>query len=140
MNLLVVDDDPAVSVLLSAIFLRYGFAVETVADGEAAVQRLRSRRYSVILLDLMLPKMNGFEVIREVRSFAPMLLNRVVVVTAASEMTLRHFDAAQVFSLLRKPFDLYELVATVRRCAVPSSEEMPRLPLGASVPMLRARG
>ena len=118
MRLLVVDDDAAITTLLVALFSRHGFVIDTATNGEEAVEKLRSTEFSAILLDLMLPRMNGFEVIREMKSFAPALLERTIVVTAASEATLRHFDQSDVVALIRKPFDLEELVGAVQRCAV----------------------
>ena len=136
MRLLVVDDDAAITTLLVALFSRQGFLIETAANGEEAIEKLRSAEYSAILLDLMLPRMNGFEVIRDIKSFAPALLERTIVVTAASDATLHHFDRSEVFALIRKPFELDELVGAVQRCAVidPASE----FPLGEGVTHFRS--
>ena len=65
----------------------------------------------------MLPWMNGFEVLREFDSCAPFLVPRTIVVTAASQATLRDFDSSRVFALLRKPFDLGQLRRAVRLCS-----------------------
>ena len=126
MRLLVVDDDPGVSSLLTAVFTRLGYTVESVSDGEAAVQRMRTAPCDAVLLDLMLPKRNGFEVLREVKSFNAALLPRIIVVTAASSVTLRDFDGREIFGLFRKPFDLQELVEAVAAAA--QSEIIARQP------------
>ena len=127
MRLLVVDDDSAITTLLVALFRRQNFLIDTAANGEEAIEKLRSADYSAILLDLMLPRMNGFEVIREIKSFAPVLLERTIVVTAASDATLRHFDQSDVYAVIRKPFDLDELVSAVQRCAVVDPESSYRV-------------
>jgi CheY-like chemotaxis protein len=118
LRLLIVDDDDAIRKLLTVIFERRGdFAVECVADGAAAVELLRRQHFDIILLDLMLPLKNGFEVIREMKSFSPPILLRTIVVTAASQATLRDFEDAKLLrGLVRKPFDLPDLISEVLAC------------------------
>lgn len=112
-TVLVVDDDEIVRELIATILRRSGLKVDCAADGDAAFRHLRARAYDSVILDLMLPRMNGFELLREIKSSLPELLPRVVVVTAASEQTLRDFDSSGIRSLLRKPFDIDELVTAV---------------------------
>jgi DNA-binding response OmpR family regulator len=115
-RVLVVDDDPAVCSLLEALLSREAIACETVGDGDAAVLRLRQQTYDAILLDLMLPGTWGFDIIRFLQAERPAMARRVIVVTAASNLTLRDFDTSAVYALLRKPFDIEALIATVRGC------------------------
>ena len=128
-KILVVDDDEAIQVLMSAIFRRHDVVVDIAADGEVALERLRHRQYDAVLLDLMLPLINGFDVIRELKSTEPDLLSRTIVLTAASDYTLRDFhDEGLVRRVMRKPFDLNELVAEVLACrAQPTAGEMSAL-------------
>jgi DNA-binding response OmpR family regulator len=116
MRVLIVEDDHAIVELLLAVFRRVGIDADVAADGLSALRKLRSETYSALLLDIMLPEVNGFEVVREMASFAPSLLQRTIIMTAASQSTLRDFDRSQVFALIRKPFDLEELLATITRC------------------------
>lgn len=114
---LLVDDDPAVRSLLAAILTRDGLPHEPAADGAEAIARLRRRDYDAVILDLMLPERNGFEVLRFLKAERPHLLERVIVITAASGSTLRHFsDRALLFDLIQKPFDVVDLSDTVRAC------------------------
>lgn len=115
-GVLVVDDDPAIQQMFRTVLKRQGISADVVADGESALQRLRNREYDAILLDLMLPRTNGFEVIRHLKCSKPNLLSRVIVVTAAAERTLECLDTNDVRKVLRKPFDIDELVAEVRAC------------------------
>jgi DNA-binding response OmpR family regulator len=117
MRVLLVEDDPGIQMLLKRFLDRQGFVVDVANEGEAALRIVKSTRYDVVLLDLMMPHVNGFEFIRELKSSAPHLLNRTIVLTAASEATLRDFDQQQVFSLIRKPFDLSHLATTLSSCA-----------------------
>jgi DNA-binding response OmpR family regulator len=64
---LIVDDDNGVRELLQVILQREGFKVETAEDGEEALKKARSRNPDLILLDLMLPKSNGMEIVRELQ-------------------------------------------------------------------------
>lgn len=126
-RVLVVDDDPAIQQMLVILLQRYGISADVAVDGELALQRLRSRRYAAILLDLMLPRTNGFEVIRDLKCLSPEILDRVIVLTAASDRTLQYLKASDVRRVLRKPFDINELVAEVRDC-------MAQGPPGQSIP------
>lgn len=115
-NALIVEDDATISVLIAAICNRLGIQTDVAADGETALVHLRRRRYDALLLDLMLPKVNGFELLREVRSICPELLRRTIIITAAGPSTLRDFDGGGTFTLLHKPFDLGELADALLAC------------------------
>ena len=113
---ILIDDDPAVRGLLAAVLSRDGIPSEPVHDGVEAIARLRHRDYDAIILDLMLPELNGFEVLRFLKAERAHLLSRVVVITAAAEATLRHFDDRKhIAAMLRKPFDIADLSAAIRR-------------------------
>ena len=113
---LLIDDDPSVRGLLAAVLARDGVVHESACDGAEAIERLRRRDFDAIVLDLLLPERNGFEVLRFLKAERPHLLPRVVVITAASESTLRHFeDGERVAAVLRKPFDIAVLSDAVRR-------------------------
>jgi two-component system, OmpR family, response regulator len=119
---LLVDDDPCVRSLLVALMMRDGLAHETACDGAEAIARLRRRDYGAVVLDLMLPERNGFEVLRFLKAERPHMLERVVVITAAAESTLRDFDDRRhVAAVLRKPFDIDDLLDAVRRARLAPS-------------------
>jgi DNA-binding response OmpR family regulator len=126
--ILIIDDDPGIRGLLTVVLRRRGFECDIAVDGDEAQKKLRSRDYDAILLDLMLPRLNGFEVIRFLKAERRAMLERVIVVTAVAEITLRDFtDQKLVWALLRKPFDLHRLIETVTACvenaiAQPSEE------------------
>jgi DNA-binding response OmpR family regulator len=119
---LLIDDDPCVRSLLGALMARDGLAHETACDGAEAIARLRRRDYGAVVLDLILPKRNGFEVLGFLKAERPHMLERVVVITAATESTLRDFDDRRhVAAMLRKPFDIIELRDAVRRARLARS-------------------
>ena len=81
-HVLVVDDEPSVRRLLNDLLTSEGYLVETASDGRDGLERAASAAYDVIVLDVMLPRMNGFDLCREVRRRgvdAPILMRAVFV-------------------------------------------------------------
>ena len=113
---LVCEDDFSIRLLLEAVLTRYGLTVESVATGVDAVARLRREHYELVLLDLLLPVMSGYEVIDLLRHERPELLSRVVVVTAVRQASR---EALPVAAVIRKPFDLADLGGVITRIVFP---------------------
>ncbi len=117
-RVLIVDDDDGIQTLMKALLRRREVIVDSASDGDAALRKMREQSYDSIVLDLMLPKLNGFEVVRELKTNAPDLLKRTIVVTAVSNHALRDFeDSELVRRVMRKPFDINEFVDEVLACA-----------------------
>jgi CheY-like chemotaxis protein len=120
-RVLVVEDDPDLAALVQMIVADAGYDVVTACDGEQALARVEERMPGVILLDMRMPVMNGWEFAREFRSRfgngAP-----IVVVTAAEDAGAR---AAEIGAdaWLEKPFDLDDVVRMVERFVGPSQGE-----------------
>ncbi|HEX8172283.1 MAG TPA: response regulator [Thermoanaerobaculia bacterium] len=110
MHILLIDDDAPVRQLLSAVLQCFGATVSCAADGEEALARLRCEDFDGVILDLMIPGPNGFDVLREMRSISGSLPGKTVVVTAMSDQTLQFFDTTPVRALLHKPVDVGMLV------------------------------
>jgi CheY-like chemotaxis protein len=111
----VVEDDEAVRLLLHVILQRDGYEVTATGDGAGAVEALGRREFDVILLDLMLPRVSGFDVLDHLASLERK--PRVVIVTAASERQLRDVHQDWVYAIVRKPFDLAGFRETVAEAA-----------------------
>lgn len=122
LHVLIVDDDSSVRSLIEAVLSRDGFECSFCADGEKAIRSVRERAWDAIVLDLMMPRVNGFEFLQFLRAERPEMASRVIVATAASEATLQYFDSSSVRALLHKPFDISDLVAAVRECCGISAE------------------
>lgn len=116
-RVLVADDNEATCTLLIAL-LRGEFVVETANDGHEAIEKLKSRQYAAILLDLLMPGADGYAVLDFLKSDAPHLLQRVIVVTAAlSPRETQRVSTYETCGLVRKPFEVDLLQTTVRECA-----------------------
>ena len=116
-NVLVVDDDQALRGLFTTLLTRKGFAVDTATDGRVAYDQLQRHTYSVILLDLMMPDVNGFELLEKLRRDSPTLLDRVIVLTGASQRSIETLDTSRIWGLIRKPFDIDQLVSSAVACS-----------------------
>lgn len=117
-SVLVVDDDPALQGLFNALLGRAGFSIDCASNGRLAFEYLRRGSYSVILLDLMMPEVNGFELLDRLQRDSPRLLSRVIVMTGAARRVVESVDVSRVWGLIRKPFDIDDLLDQVRACAL----------------------
>jgi len=114
---LIVDDDEPIRTMLAALVRQDGFAVDTAADGAEAIARIDGNGYKVLLLDIMMPRVNGYDVLRHLQATRPDLLRYTIVATALPEHELRNNLIQPVFKIHRKPFDVRQLMADVRTCA-----------------------
>jgi len=115
-SVLVVDDDAAVRTLLERILQRDGYTVVTARHGGEAISRLSDGAFDVIVLDVMMPVANGFDVLDYLHERGDGG-SRVIVVTAAQPRQLTQLRSDEVCAFVAKPFDLHELCATVARHA-----------------------
>ena len=115
-TILLIEDDEPIRALIIALCRRSGIDVHVAEDGVRALELIRRGCYSALLLDLMLPRMSGFELLREIRSYDPSLLPRTIIITAATDATLRDFDGGGTLALPRKPFDIADLVDGLAAC------------------------
>jgi DNA-binding response OmpR family regulator len=111
-RVLVVDDEPMVREVLARYLSKEGFAVDVAEDGERALQRLADTEPDLVLLDLMLPKVDGYEVFRQLRERTT---TPVIMLTARGEETDRVVGLELgADDYVTKPFSPREVVARVR--------------------------
>jgi DNA-binding response OmpR family regulator len=111
-RVLVVDDEPMVREVLARYLAKDGFVVDVAEDGEGALVVFDERRPDLVLLDLMLPKVDGLEVFRTMREHAP---TPVIMLTAKGEETDRVVGLELgADDYVTKPFSPREVVARVR--------------------------
>src|SRR5688572_19631463 len=98
------------------VLVRQGYRVDTASDGLEAVLKLGVSEYDVIVLDLMMPNLDGFTFLNTLAENQPERLSKVIVTSAASPAVIRERMKDGAFRLLPKPFDINELVAAVHAC------------------------
>jgi len=109
---LVVDDEPSLVTVVAGYLAREGYDVETAADGETALAAARRTRPDVVVLDLMLPGIDGVEVCRQLRTFTDAY---VIMLTARAEEVDKLIGlSVGADDYLTKPFSPRELVARVK--------------------------
>ena len=108
-RILVADDDAAIARLLGTILERRGLRADLANGGKEAIERLRASRYHILILDLMMPEVSGYDVIRELSGVEPRPF--VVVMTALGRPAEVELDPAVVAVTIGKPFDIHEFGA-----------------------------
>jgi DNA-binding response OmpR family regulator len=114
-RILVTDDDPAIRRLLAVILRRANYHVDTAANGREAITRTDRTEYDAIVLDLMMPAMDGVEVLARL-SDRPLKPKFVVLMSAAPPDVITSAITPNVFATLQKPCGINDIVATVRAC------------------------
>lgn len=112
---LIVEDEPNIAESLRFILERAGLNVDTVSHGLEALDRIRREPFVAVVLDLMLPGLNGLDVLKSIRSESRLSALPVVVLTAKGQMNDR--KAAEAFganAFIAKPFSNAEVVEKVR--------------------------
>jgi len=131
-RLLIVEDDPTISFMLSEILRSEGFEPNAVLEGTHVLEELRSKSYDVVLLDVMLPGLDGITLLRAIREDPSLGGIRVIMLTAKSddETTWAGWKAGCDY-FLPKPFEPDELVAILRRLesSTPSAPSRGDLPV-----------
>ena len=120
---LVCEDDGAIRFLLDKLLTRHGLSAECVTNGAAAAARLRHETYDLILLDLAMPVMSGYELVDLLQRERPYLLDRVIIISALQRAFA---EALPVAAFLRKPFDLADLDRTIERVLARSIRDLNR--------------
>ncbi len=113
---LVVDDDDPIRAMLAKVVERQDLKVDVARDGAEAIDRLDRNGYSVVLLDLMMPRVDGFSVLRHIQEHYPERLHCTIVATAIPESeVVKRFDVP-VYRIHVKPFDMQLLIEDIQNC------------------------
>jgi CheY-like chemotaxis protein len=115
-RVLVVDDDREVRRILGRALRERSLIIDEAADGREAIDLLREHAYSVVLLDINMPEVNGFGVLSAIDNES---LNApvVLVVSGADRNILDRLDSKRIHGIIRKPLDPYEVADVVAACA-----------------------
>src|SRR5688572_14881989 len=114
-HLLLVEDDPKLAEILAVALSTDGIEMAHALNGPEALEKIRTTKFDVVLLDLGLPAMSGFEVLQRIKSTPSPHEPPVIVLTAwhGTQDKLRSFELGAV-DYVTKPFELAELRARVR--------------------------
>lgn len=122
-SILLVDDDPAIRKILSQSLEMEGFVIYQASNGEEALEAIDSTIPDLVILDVMMPKMNGFEVLKNVRASPKTEDLPVVMLTArSSQEDVWEGWREGVDYYMTKPFDIEELLRFVERIFTEPSE------------------
>ncbi len=113
-NILIVDDDVDIVRIVTKMLSREEFNVDTACSGEEALEKVRDQRPDVLLLDIMMPRMNGIEVLRRVKEIDPSI--RIIMITAFGDID-SYLDAMEwgAMEYINKPFETEELLRMINK-------------------------
>jgi CheY-like chemotaxis protein len=123
-RVLVADDDQSIRQLVSTIVKRENFHVDAAPDGLEAIEYLKQHQYAVVLLDLMMPRLDGFGVIQWLKEHPTAIKPIIIVITAYADQRFKEVDSEIVSGVLRKPFEVAELGDLVRSCVTGFTDEV----------------
>lgn len=122
-RVLVVDDDDAIRVMVERVLRREKFEVDSARDGFEAIEKLSRNDYGTVLLDLMMPRLDGHGVLRHLVTDSRSSQPAVIIMTANLASAIGTMDALPVKCVLPKPFDIRSLVEHVRECSAPTQAD-----------------
>ncbi len=115
-TILVVDDSPTELRLMQEALHDRGYTILTAVDGEEALQQAQEHRPDLVVLDIVLPKKNGFQVCRQLKTSPDTRHIKILMVTSKTQDTDRFWGIKQgADEYITKPFEASELLATVER-------------------------
>ena len=123
-RILVADDDQSIRQLVCTIVKRENLACDAAADGREAIECLSHNDYALVLLDLMMPRLDGFGVIAWMKENPPPVKPIVLVITAYADQRFKEVDSDLVSGILRKPFEVADLGNLIRLCVIGFNEEL----------------
>ena len=114
-KVLVVDDSPTALKLMSEPFVQNGYGVVTATDGEQALQMAADERPALVVLDVIMPKMNGFQVCRKIKTHDTLKKIKVIMLTSKNQESDKFWGEKQgADAYMTKPFDSEELLNLAR--------------------------
>lgn len=117
-----VDDEPAIRALVTKIIQRAGFPADSARDGREAIEMLNAHPYAVLVVDLMMPNVDGLGVIQYLKERGGQR-PAIIVISAADPTSLRRLDGSMVHSIIRKPFDIDVLADLIGAAVKTMAEE-----------------
>ncbi|MFN8009240.1 MAG: response regulator [Terriglobia bacterium] len=114
-KILLVDDDPKILLLQKTILVQSGISVETASNGLEALEKLKKVAYDAIVLDIMMPHMDGYETAKEIKKLENHKATPIVMVTAAPEReAMKQSFASGVLVFMNKPFTAQKFLSVIQ--------------------------
>ncbi|HEY2092299.1 MAG TPA: response regulator [Thermoanaerobaculia bacterium] len=129
-DVLIVEDEKALLNLMATALRREGVEVATATDGAEGIECMRRDKYRVVLLDLMMPRVNGWDVIDWLKEHPERRPYSLIVVSAADRNIFAELDPGIVNAIILKPFDTWELAGYVMRCCEQGKDRRHRRVVG----------
>lgn len=120
-RILVVDDDKTIRTLLERVAKRAGFEVESAKDGLEAVEMLAASVFDIAIVDLMMPRMSGYELVQHISTMNPR--PTVIVATAMMNGDASTLDDSLVRRVIKKPFDIKAVANALVETAMAIAEQ-----------------
>ena len=120
-RLLIADDDKPIRALLATVAKRAGFAVDVAKDGAEALEMIERSGYDIVIVDLMMPQLSGYELIQRISSFNPRPI--IIVATALTNGDVSTLDDSLVRRVIRKPFDVQTVANALIQTALEITSE-----------------
>ena len=115
-KILIVDDEPNIVISLEFLMKREGFQVSIASDGDAALEQVAAQQPDMVLLDVMMPKKNGYEVCQLIRANPEWQDMKIIMITAKGRDTeMAKGLAMGADAYMTKPFSTKDLVANVKK-------------------------
>jgi DNA-binding NtrC family response regulator len=113
-SILVVDDEEALRTVLSSELVSEGYSVETASDGDEAITILTGKVFDLVLLDIKMPRVDGFEVLKFIKKNSPQI--KVIMLTAFADLK-NAIESKKLGAedFISKPYDLVDLLTTIER-------------------------
>jgi len=122
-SILVVDDDADIRTLIETVLEPYGHEIATASGGQEAINKLKRKPYDLVILDIMMPGLSGYEVLEQIRAMPSRAETPVIVVTAKHDPAgLSREIKGGAVDHIAKPFMPEELEEVVQRALAPSVE------------------
>ncbi|HXG59589.1 MAG TPA: response regulator [Thermoanaerobaculia bacterium] len=115
-RVLIVEDDEPIRMMLTKVVERLDFGVDQAADGGEAIDLIEHNGYAAIILDLMMPRVDGFTVLDHLRREQPETLDTTIVATAIPLAEVARRFPHRVYRLHSKPFEMASLIDDIRSC------------------------
>jgi DNA-binding response OmpR family regulator len=122
-NILIADDDPTIRLFLREVMKKAGYLVSVAPDGQAALKKLRQKKFDLLLLDVWMPKMNGLELLSLLQN-EPAPPKVIVMTSDGTPETVVRAVREQAYFYVRKPVDPKTLVELVRNAISARPETM----------------